>query len=434
MARVTLVLLALAAACLGQTAGRILYITHSAGFRHDSIVVSRQTLHTLSSRLTFTMTEDLSAVSAENLRNYDAVLFFTSGELALSAAQRTALLDFVRRGGGFGGVHSATDTLYTWPEYGDLIGGYFAGHPWVQPVRIDIEDPAHPAVSHLGTSFTILDEIYQFRDFDRQRVRVLMTLDTTSVNMRAEGVNPGTEDFPLAWVRPYGSGRVFYTALGHFDETWRDARFLKMMEGALLWLTRQADAAADPRVGPAPVAAGLGNAATVSPADRIAPRSLISIFGANLTTGSTMAAAYPNRLAGTVVRLGDRRLPLVYASPAQVNAAVPADMPPGAMTLSVETPGSTTATRPVEVVASAAGVFAVVPVPGALTVWATGLGTATPEARLSGAPARILFSGDAPGFPGLDQINIEASGSGVARLQVVVGGTTIYDSDVQLAR
>ena len=202
---------------------KVLYITHSAGFRHDSLPVSQQVMRDVAARtgkLEVTATEDVSGLS--DLSAYSAVVFFTTGELPVTAAQKDSLLAFIRNGGGFGGFHSATDTFYTWPEYGDLIGARFDGHPWVQEVRIDIEDPDPPAVRHLAPSFRIVDEIYQFREFSRDRVRVLMTLDTHSADIRATGVNRTDGDFALAWTREYGRGRVFYNALGHFDDTWRD--------------------------------------------------------------------------------------------------------------------------------------------------------------------------------------------------------------------
>lgn len=432
MTRLTVLVLAFVALAQAQAPRRVLYLTHSAGFRHDSIVVSRQTLATLSPQLEIVATEDLSTISADNLRNFSAVLFFTSGELALSEAQRAALLGFVRGGGGFGGVHSATDTLYTWPEYGELIGGYFDGHPWAQSVRIDIEDPEHVATRHLSPSFEILDEIYQFRNLDRSRVRVLMTLDTTSVDLNAQGTHLGTEDFPLAWVRPYGSGRVFYSALGHFDETWRDPRFLEMMRGALLWLTGQAEGSAEVRtVRPAELVA-VTNAASGRPPDRVARGALISVYGSNLTTGTTMPGNYGRRLAGTTVRLNGERMQLLYASPGQVNAMVSTQAATGAASLTVEPAGGTSASRSVEIASSAAGVFVVTAQRGAATAWTTGLGGQTPEARINGSPARVLFAGPAPGFPGLDQINIEAGATGRVALQLAVAGTVFFEGAVDI--
>ncbi|PWU03418.1 MAG: ThuA domain-containing protein [Terriglobia bacterium] len=219
---------------------RVLYVTYTAGFRHDSIPVSIDVLRGLApAQLEVTATEDLATITAESLQAFDAVFFFTSGELPISDGQKSALLEFVRGGKGFGGAHSATDTFYTWPEYKNLIGATFDGHPWTQRVRMMIEDPTNPIVSHLAPGFEIDDEIYQFRDFSRRRLRVLMRLDTSSVDLSAPGINRTDGDFASAWVQPYEQGRVFYTALGHFDSTWRDPRFQQMLRNALLWLTGQ---------------------------------------------------------------------------------------------------------------------------------------------------------------------------------------------------
>jgi type 1 glutamine amidotransferase len=239
MRRLSFIVFCLAAIAQAQPK-RVLYFTLSAGFRHDCIPLSRQVLESTAAAtgsLEVVSSEDVNDLTAENLRNYDALFFFTSGELPLSAEQKQALLDFVRSGKGFGGVHSATDTYYEWPEYGELIGARFDGHPWVQEINIKVEDSDHPAVSALAPSFRIVDEIYQFRDFSRDRVNVLLSLDTASVDLGKEGVHRTDGDFALAWWRKYGEGRVFYTALGHFEDTWRDARFQKMIVNALLWMT-----------------------------------------------------------------------------------------------------------------------------------------------------------------------------------------------------
>src|SRR5262249_45208265 len=137
--------------------------------RTDTELVSRQKL----------------ANNAKNLDYFDAVMFFTTGELDLNEEQKNALLSFVRdQGKGFLGTHSATDTFYQWPEYGELIGGYFDGHPWHEKVKIAIEDPAFPAVSHFPRAYEITDEIYQFKaPYSRDKVRVLMSLDPTALDL-----------------------------------------------------------------------------------------------------------------------------------------------------------------------------------------------------------------------------------------------------------
>jgi type 1 glutamine amidotransferase len=217
---------------------RLLYVTHSAGYRHEAIALSGTILSRLgenSGLFDVTATEDASEVTTENLARHAAVMFFTTGELPMSAARKAALLDFVRSGHGFVGVHSATDTFYDWPDYGALIGGYFDGHPWHQSVRVAITDPADDLVSFLGRSFEIKDEIYQIRDFDQQASRVLMRLDEKSVDLHRDGVHQRSYGWPLAWTRSYGQGRVFYTALGHEEAVWRDPRYQRLLLNAIRW-------------------------------------------------------------------------------------------------------------------------------------------------------------------------------------------------------
>jgi type 1 glutamine amidotransferase len=209
-------------------------ITTTAGFRHDSIGTARNVMTSLSSAggFTVTATEDLSTIGAGPLASYDVVFFaLTTGELPLGADQKTALIDFVSRGGGFMGVHSATDTLYTWSEYGQLVGAYFKEHPWTTTASVIVEDQAHPTTTGLGASFTIREEFYTFRENPRPNVSVLLRLDAASVG--AAG------DYPLAWADTHGAGRVYYNALGHFEDTWRDTRFQQQMTAAVRWTGRK---------------------------------------------------------------------------------------------------------------------------------------------------------------------------------------------------
>ena len=220
---------------------KVLYLTHSAGFQHGVLPLSENVLReigTASHAFELAVARDSSAISRENLRDFDAIVFYTSGELPLSDLQKEALLDFIRSGKGFAGIHSATDTLYNWPEYGELIGGYFDGHPWHQEVAIETEDPVHPATRDLAPTFRITDEIYQFRSFIREQVHGLLRLDNNSVNLNVPGVNRSDGDFALAWTRPFGSGRVFYTALGHRDEVWQDRRFQQHLLNGIRWTMR----------------------------------------------------------------------------------------------------------------------------------------------------------------------------------------------------
>ena len=152
----------------------VVYFTHSAGYRHQVIPLSQQIVQQLgtnSGTFDVTSTEDISVFTSENLARYAAVIFYTSGEFPMSPAQKAALLEFVRLGGGFLGLHSATDTFYTWPDYLDLVGGYFNDHPWHQAVTIEVVEPGNPVVAFLGNSLQLEDEIYQISDFDYQGSR-----------------------------------------------------------------------------------------------------------------------------------------------------------------------------------------------------------------------------------------------------------------------
>jgi uncharacterized protein len=217
---------------------KVLYLTHSAGFKHEVLPVSETILKEIGERsgaFDVTATKDCSLLNREALKQFDAIVFYTTGELPISDEQKAAFLDFIKSGKGFVGIHSATDTFYKWPEYGELIGGYFDQHPWHQDVTIRVEDNHHPATRHLGKSFQIKDEIYQFKDFSRERVHVLLSLDPSSVDLTLPAVHRKDKDFALAWWRDYGKGRVFYTALGHREEVWRDPRFQQLILGALAW-------------------------------------------------------------------------------------------------------------------------------------------------------------------------------------------------------
>ena len=221
---------------------RVLYFTYAAGYRHDVIPLSGAILTQLgrnSGAFEVIATEDLSEFSPANLERYAAVMFYTTGEIPMSGVQKTALLDFVRSGRGFLGVHSATDTFYTWPDYLDLIGGYFNGHPWHQGVTIEVADAADPVVAFLGNSLQLNDEIYQISDFDYRGSHVLLRLDQSSVDLSKTGVHQRFYGWPLAWKRFFGEGRVFYSALGHEASVWQDPRYQRILTNAILWSARR---------------------------------------------------------------------------------------------------------------------------------------------------------------------------------------------------
>jgi type 1 glutamine amidotransferase len=217
---------------------RVLYFTLSAGFKHDVIPESERIVQQLgvrSGQFEVSVSQDPALLDARTLAGYDVLMFYTTGELPISARQKADLLAFVAGGKGFVGVHSASDTFYEWPAYGRMLGGYFDKHPWHEEVTVNVEDRSHPTTRHLPPRFDIHDEIYQFKDWSRGDVHVLLGLDTASVDLGAKDVHRTDRDFALGWTRQHRKGRVFYTALGHRSEVWNDPRFQQMLMQALLW-------------------------------------------------------------------------------------------------------------------------------------------------------------------------------------------------------
>ena len=214
-----------------STPVRVLMLTATAAFRHDSIPAAKQVMSDLAARtgaFTVTATETLGDVTAARLAATDVLMFaLTSGELAFDATQKDAIAAFVNNGGGYIGVHSAADTLYEWRDYGRLVGAYFKEHPWTQEATVTVEDRGHPVTAGLAATFRLLEEFYTFRENPRPSVHVLLSLDAASVG--AQG------DYPLAWTQSVGRGRCYYNALGHFDATWRDDRFQSQIVNAIKW-------------------------------------------------------------------------------------------------------------------------------------------------------------------------------------------------------
>jgi uncharacterized protein len=222
------------AAAAPQKKSRVLYVTQSKGFRHASLHQSEEWLETLGAQ----MAEKY--ITPESLRNYDAIVFYTTGELPLSEAQKTALLNFVKGGKFFMGIHSATDTFYKWPEYGQMIGGYFNKHPWTQDTEVTIktEDKSHPVTRHLPDGWTMKEEIYQIKNFiGRDKTHVLVSLDQSKTDMNKPGVE--AKDFPLVWWHDYGKGKVMYNEMGHRPDVWAAEWYQTMIVNALKWGTGQ---------------------------------------------------------------------------------------------------------------------------------------------------------------------------------------------------
>lgn len=261
-------LLGVALLLLGCTAAqtpkkkRILAIGAVKGFQHDSTTHGLATIWKLGQDSglwdtyirtdTQLLTKKKLTANAKNLDFFDVLVFYTTGEIDLDDEQKAAILSFVKEDGkGFIGVHSAMDTLYKWPEYGEMVGGYFDQHPWnTFQAPVIVEDPANPIVKHFAKEFITLDEIYQAKDFSRDRVRVLMRLDESKLELSNPRVHRADKDFAVAWMRNYGKGRVFYSTFGHTFESWDRPDVQKMWLEATKWALGMTEANATPRPRP----------------------------------------------------------------------------------------------------------------------------------------------------------------------------------------
>src|SRR5262245_23162932 len=219
---------------------RILVVTLTKGFRHDSIPVAQEILRQFADKqgweMDFAETDrDLSQnITPEALKRIDLIIFAnTTGELPIADANKKALMEWLRAGHGFVGMHAATDTLYQWEDYGKMIGGYFDGHPWFQKARLKIEDPRFPGLQSFAHDPEIEDEIYQFRDWSRDDAHVILSINNASIDI-SKGKRED-KDYAVAWVRTEGKGRVFYTSLGHSQVVWKDARYEAHILGGMRW-------------------------------------------------------------------------------------------------------------------------------------------------------------------------------------------------------
>jgi type 1 glutamine amidotransferase len=210
---------------------RVLVVTEARGFVHDSIGPTARFLRRLGARSPAYEVVELSGAAAltpRRLRSADAVVFaHTTGELPLP--DREAFLRFVRRGGGFVGTHSASDTFHAWPEYRRMLGAEFLRHGAVQPGRVLVSRRRGAITRRLPPALTITDEFYEFTTPVLRGTRVLLRLDPESVP------DESGQELPLVWTRRYGRGRVFYDALGHTAATWERREHRLILRRGIAW-------------------------------------------------------------------------------------------------------------------------------------------------------------------------------------------------------
>jgi type 1 glutamine amidotransferase len=227
---------------------RMLFVTQSGGFKHGSVTRKGGKLAPAEEAMTqlglksnlfrVDCTQDVvKDFTKENLQNYDIVMFYTTGGRKQLPIAEDALQYFLgtwlkQKGHGFIGAHSAADTYADYEPYWDMIGGSFNGHPWGsgEKVTVTVHDTEHPISKPWGSEFEIQDEIYRFKNWQPEKVRVLMSLNMAKTK-RKEGYH-----VPIAWCKEYGDGKAFHMSLGHNEFVWEDTRYMQSMLGGIKWI------------------------------------------------------------------------------------------------------------------------------------------------------------------------------------------------------
>jgi type 1 glutamine amidotransferase/mono/diheme cytochrome c family protein/glucose/arabinose dehydrogenase len=215
---------------------KLLCLSKAFGYYHQSIPIGSKMAQIMGEKtglFDVTITDDPADLSTENLAQYDGLLLNNSTHIhkgLKTDEQRQALTDFVKNGGGLIALHGATDG--GWPEYTEMVGGNFDGHPWGHEGLYTIanEDPQHPVSKGFnnGQAYRLSDELYQYKDFHRNNVRVLLSVDMSEFRNYRGGRKRADEDYALAWVKEHGQGRVFVSSLGHNNHVFYDPEVLKL--------------------------------------------------------------------------------------------------------------------------------------------------------------------------------------------------------------
>lgn len=210
---------------------KIMVFSKTAGFRHGSIESGIEALKKLGLENHFKVvaTENDAYFTEDSLKQYAAVVFLNTTGDVLDDVQQADFERYIQAGGGFVGVHAATDTENDWPWYNKLVGAYFTNHPKIQRATLNILDKNHPATKMLDQTWEKEDEWYNFRDIYPE-IHVLINIDEDSYEGGANG-----DDHPISWYHDYDGGRAFYTGMGHTGESYKDPTFLNHLLGGIIY-------------------------------------------------------------------------------------------------------------------------------------------------------------------------------------------------------
>lgn len=228
---ITLPILAWAKKHPTQTADRVLIFSFTKVFRHKNIPEGIAAIRKLGKENNFDVdtSEDASVFTDDQLKKYKAIIFLSpTGDSILNERQQASFKKFIHGGGGFVGIHAATDCLYSWDWYGKLVGAYFVKHPAIQQATLIVTDNTHISTKHLSQTWVHTEEWYNFKNFNND-VKVLIKVDEKTYNGGTMG-----EFHPISWYHEFDGGRAFYTALGHTAEDFNtDEIFLKHVLGGI---------------------------------------------------------------------------------------------------------------------------------------------------------------------------------------------------------
>jgi type 1 glutamine amidotransferase len=205
---------------------------------HDNVDAASAAINRLCAEngIAVDSTDDSSAFSDANLSKYRAIIFNnTNNEVLETESQTNALVRFIRSGGGFVGIHSATGTMRKWPWFWSLVGGKFARHARLQTFTVKVKDPQDPSTAHLPSTFQWDDEFYYVEHMP-EGLHILLAGDLTKLDDPGKEKYPGRkfgDEFPLAWRHEFEGGRAWYTALGHKPEHYSDPRLVKHLLGGI---------------------------------------------------------------------------------------------------------------------------------------------------------------------------------------------------------
>ncbi|MBS1667301.1 MAG: ThuA domain-containing protein [Bacteroidetes bacterium] len=214
-----------------QEKTRVLIFSKTNGFRHSCIPIGIAAIKKLGAQNGFEVdaTEDSTMFRPDILKKYAALVFLCPTGKVFGPEEEKALQGYIHNGGGFVGIHAATDCEYNWQWYGDLVGGYFKSHPAQQKAKFMVVDKNHPATKDLPDVWERFDELYNFKYLNPD-VHVLIKIDEKSYKGGENGDN-----HPMAWYHDYDGGRAFYTEMGHTEESYSEPLYLKHLLGGILW-------------------------------------------------------------------------------------------------------------------------------------------------------------------------------------------------------